>query len=178
MRGPPVAILQDHEDSVVRQRLEEVIRVHTGPVFVQHQGVDTRHTERVADLRERRQGGAAQANALYTNTQHCFNCASYCCDLSPPYRSPSGECSQFPLSPFNTHTLLALFIRSFSASAMMPFFTLRSAFVTLKGFSRRARPDSSCWVMEALAETLADTHLGEEKRCGAELPPPLSTGDC
>lgn len=56
--------------------------------------------------------------------------------------------------PLNTsHPLLTLLIRSSRVSAMMPFFMLRSAFVTLKGLSRGARPDRSCWVMEALAVT-------------------------
>lgn len=67
------------------------------------------------------------------------------------------------LSPFNTALpLLTLFIRSSNMSAMMPFFTLRSAFVTLKGLGRGTRPNRSCWVMEALADTLAVTHLGKD----------------
>lgn len=64
---------------------------------------------------------------------------------------------------YTSHLSLTLFVRSSSMSAIIPFFTLRSAFVTLKGFGRGTRPDRSCWVMEALADTLAVTHL--RKRC-------------
>lgn len=57
--------------------------------------------------------------------------------------------------------LLTLLIRSSRVSAIMPFFMLWSAFVTLKGLSRGVRPDRSCWVMEALAVT----HLRRAIRC-------------
>lgn len=42
---------------------------------------------------------------------------------------------------------------------MMPFFKLRSALATRKGRGREFSPVKSCWVMEALALTLAVTHL-------------------
>ena len=53
MWGPLVVLLQHHEDSVDSQRLEELLSVHPRAVFIQHQGADTRHVERVTDLRER-----------------------------------------------------------------------------------------------------------------------------
>lgn len=56
-----------------------------------------------------------------------------------------------PLGAPHPHRTLS--IRSPRLYAMIPFFKLRSAFVTLKGLSRNARPVRSCCVMEALAVT-------------------------
>lgn len=53
---------------------------------------------------------------------------------------------------------LTLFMRSSRLSAMIPFFTLRSAFVTLNGLLWRACRDRRWWVTEALANTLAVMH--------------------
>lgn len=53
---------------------------------------------------------------------------------------------------------LTLFKRSSRLSAMIPFFTLRSAFVTLNGLLWRACRDRRWWVTEALANTLAVMH--------------------
>jgi len=65
LRGPLVALLQDHEHRVVRQRLEELLRVHPGAVLVQHQGADARHAQRDADLRT-----AVQTAARHTKDKH------------------------------------------------------------------------------------------------------------
>lgn len=53
MWGPLLSFLQDHEDRVIKQRLEELLRVHTGAVFIQHHRTGTLYTQRVACLSER-----------------------------------------------------------------------------------------------------------------------------
>lgn len=59
-----------------------------------------------------------------------------------------------PSGPFSaSHLHFTLLIRSARLYAMIPFFKLRSAFVTLNGLGRDARPVRSCCVMEALAVT-------------------------
>lgn len=63
--------------------------------------------------------------------------------------------SSEPFSPSHLH--FTLLIKSPRLYAMIPFFKLRSAFVTLKGLSRDARPVRSCCVMEALAVTHLQT---------------------
>lgn len=59
MWSPLVALLQDHEDSVYRQRLEELLCVHPCAVFIQHQGADTQYAQRVTDLRGQIQRGTS-----------------------------------------------------------------------------------------------------------------------
>lgn len=51
MRRPLLLLLQDHEDGIVRECLEEVLSVHAGAIFIQHQGTDTQDVQRVAHLR-------------------------------------------------------------------------------------------------------------------------------
>lgn len=63
--------------------------------------------------------------------------------------------SSEPFSP--SHLPFTLLIKSPRLYAMIPFFKLRSAFVTLKGLGRDARPVRSCCVMEALAVTHLQT---------------------
>lgn len=91
---------------------------------------------------------------------HYFSCLSHWLPYSQQCHNFSSAHSTTPVPA----SFLTLFIRSCSISAMMPFFTLRSAFVTLKGLGRGARPERSCWVIEALADMLAVTHLRTDKR--------------
>lgn len=214
MWGPLLALLQDHEDRVFRQRLEELLCVHPCAVFIQHQGADTQYTQWVADLREHTHistlhpiWSILQRECVCYYSQIHLNCCepTWALNMREPHRWWSNKwvkgrsvwghfyplyksqdvsllpCSltlfslnitvwtsstlsyiTLPPSALSTRSLSTLFIRSSSVSAMMPFFALRSAFVTLKGLGRGARPDRSCWVMEALAETLAVTHLRKD----------------
>lgn len=57
--SPLLSLLQDHEDGVFRQRLEELLCVHAGPIFIQHQGTDTQYIQRVTDLQHKGQRGSA-----------------------------------------------------------------------------------------------------------------------